>query len=63
MVRISCDSDGWVVRCNKERSYPTFLHIIPPDQIKDIQVCGHCVQICFPILISFPISGCWRFGN
>ena len=37
-VRISCDTDGWVVKSNKEKDYPTFLHIIQPVEILDIQV-------------------------
>ena len=36
--RISCDTDGWVVKSNKEKAYPTFLHIIPTVEIVDIQV-------------------------
>ena len=38
LVRISCDTDGWVVKSNKEKDYPTFLHIIQPVEILDIQV-------------------------
>ena len=52
LVRISCDSDGWVMSCNKERSYPTFLHIIQPVEIKDIQVPGFCAKIQNPHLLS-----------
>ena len=37
-VRISCDTDGWVLKSNKEKDYPTFLHIIQPVEILDIQV-------------------------
>ena len=37
-VRISCDTDGWVIKSNKEKDYPTFLHIIQPVEILDIQV-------------------------
>ena len=38
LCRISCDTDGWVVKSNKEKDYPTFLHIIQPAEIVDIQV-------------------------
>jgi len=40
VIRISCDTDGWVVKSNKEKDYPTFLHIIQPVEILDIQVLG-----------------------
>ena len=55
--RISCDTDGWVVKSNNEKDYPTFLHIIQPVEILDIQVRASLILF---ILINLHLS-CYHF--
>ena len=38
--RVSCDEDGWVLKVNKEKDYPTFMHVIQPSEIETINVLG-----------------------
>ena len=58
--RISCDTDGWVVKSNNEKDYPTFLHIIQPVEILDIQVRARLILFYLDKLTSILLSF-WYF--
>merc|ERR1712083_103546 len=40
VIYLSCDTDGWVLKVNDERSYPHFLHILPFTEIQFLEVSG-----------------------
>ena len=37
---IQCDSDGWILKVNKEQDYPHSFHFFPATEVKSISVIG-----------------------
>jgi hypothetical protein len=39
-IRIQCNSDGWVLRINKDAPYLTYFHLFPPGRVLSLNLLG-----------------------